>query len=169
MPSIVENLWNINVSSDNYGSKEQYFNHILEQYKMAVEMADRVSARRNLTNTFFLTLHTLLITTIGFVYEKGPKTTDSWLNVFLLIPLLSLCYSWWRMIRSYRQLNTAKYEVIGEYESRLPSSPYWCAEWKLLGEGKNKKIFRTLTDIENWVPIIFCFIYIIGFITLLII
>jgi hypothetical protein len=163
---IAENLWNNIISTDNYGSREQYYDHLLEQYKIAVEMADRVSARRNLANTFFLTLHTLLITAIGFIFEKGPKISDPWLNIFPLISLLALCYVWWRMIRSYRQLNTAKYRVIGEFETRLPSSPYWSAEWKLLEEGKNPKIYQPLTDVEYWIPIIFGFIYLIGFVVI---
>ena len=33
-----------------------YDSAVLEQYRLYVEMADRVSARRGLTNSFFLTL-----------------------------------------------------------------------------------------------------------------
>jgi len=125
-------------------------------------MADRVSQRRNLANTFFLTLHTLLIGTASFIFEKGPRTSNLWLNVFPFIALLLLCYVWWRLLRSYRQLNSAKWKVIGEFECKLPSSPYWAAEWKLLGEGRNPALYRPLTDLENWVPIIFGCLYVIG-------
>ena len=52
--------------------------------------------------------------------------------------------------------------VIGELEKRLPASPYWSAEWIALGEGKNPKIYKPLTHVENWIPIIFGFIYILG-------
>ena len=41
---------------------------VLEQYKLYVEMADRISARRGLTNTFFLTLNT---TVVGLVAAVG--------------------------------------------------------------------------------------------------
>ena len=37
----------------------------LELYKLAVEMADRVSARRALANTFFLTVNTGLAALLG--------------------------------------------------------------------------------------------------------
>jgi len=33
-----------------------YKEHLLEQYKIYVEMADRISARRNLANVFFFIL-----------------------------------------------------------------------------------------------------------------
>ena len=158
----VEELWSKGISPETYGSKEQYFEHTLEQYKIAVEMADRVSARRNLANTFFLTLHTLLIGTASFIFEKGPRTSNIWLNIFPLVALLVLCYVWWRLLRSYRQLNKAKYQVIGEFERKLPASPYWAAEWKLLGERKDPAVYKPLTDVENWVPIIFGGLYIIG-------
>ena len=37
----------------------------MDQWKLYVEMADRVSGRRGLTNTFFLTLNTAIFTAIG--------------------------------------------------------------------------------------------------------
>lgn len=157
--SLANNLWNEIVLPDKYGSKEQYYQHLFEQYKICVEMADKISERRNSSNTFFLTLHTLLIGIASFVYEKGPKVTNLWLNVFPLIAALALCYVWWRLIRSYRQLNTVKYRIIGEYECKLPSSPYWKAEWTALGKGKNPKLYKPLTDVEHWIPILFGFIY----------
>ncbi len=47
-------LWNKIKSTDFYEiNKEKYHEHILEQYKLYVEMADRISARRNMANVFF--------------------------------------------------------------------------------------------------------------------
>jgi hypothetical protein len=53
------NLWTNIDNSEYSNNKELYQNHILEQYKMYVEMVDRISSRRNLTNIFFLTLNVL--------------------------------------------------------------------------------------------------------------
>lgn len=39
---------------------EEYENHILEQWKTCVEMADNISERRVTTNNFFITLNTIL-------------------------------------------------------------------------------------------------------------
>jgi hypothetical protein len=51
---IYDRLWNQSVSAACYeGAKEKYQAAILEQYKLYVEMADRISQRRGLTNTFF--------------------------------------------------------------------------------------------------------------------
>lgn len=159
-PVIVANLWNEDIQPEAYSSKEQYLQHIFDQYKIFVELADKVSERRTVANTFFLTLNTLLIGLASFIYEKGPRTTQQWLNIFPLLAVLALCYVWWRLIKSYRQLNAAKFKVIGEYERRLPSSPYWQAEWTALGKGVDHKLYTPLSEVEHWVPIIFAGIYI---------
>ena len=73
----------------------------------------------------------------GFV--EGPTShfrPGCW--YFLFVALLVQCGAWFLLVRSYRQLNSAKYIVIGVLEERLPGSPYWNAEWKALGEGKDK-------------------------------
>jgi hypothetical protein len=152
-------LWNENVTEKSYGS--QYRNHLFEQYKLYVEMADRVSNRRNLANTFFLTLNTLILGAIGFSLEKGPTLVDHWVIFFPLAAVLLLCITWWMIVRSYRQLNAGKYLVVGEFEKRLPASPYLSGEWKALGEGKDFRRYVPLTHVENWIPVIFAFLYII--------
>lgn len=164
---IAENLWNRAITSENYPSKEQYQQHLFEQYKLLVDSADQISARRNLANSLFLTLHTLILGVVGFAYEKGPSLSHKWLLVFPLLAVLSLCYLWWRLIKSYRQLNSAKFKVIGEFEKRLPASPYWSAEWKVLGEGQDPKLYQPLTDIESGLPWFFVTLYVIGAITIL--
>lgn len=160
--TIVAGLWNESISADDYVRSGKYQDHLLEQYKLYVEMADRISQRRSLANTFFLTLHTLILGATGFVYEKGDIAAGKYFMIIPLLAVLALCYAWWRLVRSYRQLNTAKFKVIGEFEKRLPASPYWSAEWNALGQGKDPKLYTPLTVIENWVPAIFSVLYISG-------
>ena len=136
-----------------------YTEAVLEQYKLYVEMADRVSARRALANTFFLTLNSAVFVVFGVVWEHRPNTTAWWL-LFPLIALVGECSAWYWMLRSYRQLNSAKYIVIGSIEKRLPLSPYWQAEWLALGKGKEPSCYVPLTHMEQWVPILFITTYI---------
>jgi hypothetical protein len=160
------NLWNNEVDRINYGSQEQYNEHLLQQYKIYLEMADRTSARRNLANTFFLTLNTLVLGVAGYSYEKGPSVPNPWFNFFPFLFGLGLCGTWFVLILSYRQLNKAKFEVVGEYERRLPSSPFWNAEWALLGEGKNFGKYIPLSIVEQIVPIAFAAMYLLIFLGL---
>lgn len=137
-----------------------YKEHLLEQYKVYVEMADRISARRNLANVFFLSLHTIIFTALGFSLEKIELINPKWLLLFPIFGILVFCWVWWRLVNSYRCLNTAKYKVIGELEKELPKSPYWSMEWKELGEGKDSSKYVPLTSTENWVPFVFGFLYV---------
>jgi len=151
---LADRLWNKDVF-DEYDDKGKCKDHVLEQYKLYVEMADRISARRSTANTFFLTLNTLVIGALSACAEKFSRLSV----IVICIAAIVLCYVWKRLINSYRQLNTAKYAVIGEFEKRLPSSPYWSAEWNALGEGKDPKKYKQLTAVEKWVPIVFMCLY----------
>jgi hypothetical protein len=165
------NLWNPAVTSGSYtGDAEKYQSAILEQYKLCVEMADRISARRALANAFFLTLNTAVLTTIGVflgVFWKDRTHVPVFYLVLPLVLLLVLCLAWFWLVRSYRQLNSGKYAVIGALEEQLPASPYWRAEWKALGEGRDKSTYWPLTHLEQWVPCVFALTYISGFLVLL--
>jgi hypothetical protein len=160
-------LWNPEVTSESYrADDDKYQTAILEQYKLCVEMADRISARRALANAFFLTLNTAALTTIGVFWKDRPYASVIYLIPPLLV-LLALCLAWFWLVRSYRQLNSGKYAVIGALEERLPASPYWRAEWRALGEGKDKAVYWPLTHLEQWVPSVFALTYICGFFVVL--
>jgi len=139
---------------------------VLEQYKLYVEMADRVSARRGLTNAFFLTLNSAIFTAIGFLWNAKPQA-PTWLLIFPTVALIVQCLAWYWIVRSYRQLNAGKYAVIGALEERLPASPYWRGEWTALGEGKDPSKYLPLSHLEQWIPILFAITYLGGFIALM--
>jgi hypothetical protein len=160
---IRKRLWNDDVSAASYGGEDKYRAAILDQYKLYVEMADRVSSRRGLTNTFFLTLNTLVFTLFGAFWKDRPDDLPALALTLLLAVALAECVAWWMIVRSYRQLNAGKYRVVGLLEEKLPGSPYWAAEWKALGEGKDPALYVPLTHVEQWVPVIFAAVYTIGF------
>lgn len=166
-PTLRESLWNDAVVADTYADAgEHYQSAVLDQYKLCVEMADRISQRRSVTNTFFLTLNTAVLTAVGALWGKRTAGVEVWLVVPLLA-LLVQCAAWFWLVRSYRLLNGAKYRVIGLLEERLPASPYWKAEWAALGEGKDWRKYLPLTRLEQWVPIAFALMYVLGFVGVL--
>jgi len=109
----------------------EYQNHLLEQYKLYVQMADKISERRQSANSFFLTVNTALIAFLGLVATPDVGTNPSiasnpplpWVLVVSAAGMV-LCYSWFRLVRSYKDLNSGKFKVVYAIESRLPSSPY---------------------------------------------
>jgi hypothetical protein len=158
-----ESLWNSDITAAAYDGSLAYQGAILEQYKIYVEMADRISARRALANTFFLTLNTALFSVFGLVW-KDPPHAPRGLLVLPLVIVLGLCLAWFWIVRSYRQLNAGKYAVIGALEQKLPASPYWRAEWKALGEDQDKARYWPLTHLEQWVPGLFAVAYVGAFV-----
>lgn len=161
---IRDRLWNAGVSATDYeGAGEKYQAAVMEQWKLYVEMADRISNRRGLTNTFFLTLNTAVFTVIGVVGKERPDFSP-WVLVLPLAIALGQCTAWWWLVRSYRLLNSAKFKVVGALEERLPASPYWRAEWVALGEGDDWRKYLPLTHLEQWIPVLFGLVYVIGFV-----
>ncbi len=95
------------VPATEYG--DQYHSHLIEQYKLYVQMADKISERRQSTNSFFLTVNTALIAFLGIVAEpnvgSNPSVTANpplpWALVISAAGVI-LCYSWYRLVRSYK-------------------------------------------------------------------
>lgn len=135
-------------------STENYQDHFLEQYKLYVEMADRISNRRGVANAFFATLNTTFLSAIVGLLDNDVR------NAFLLpIVGILICGFWAGLLRSYRNLNTAKFAIIGLMEESLPSSPYWHAEWYALGQGNDWKKHIPFGAIEILIPTVFALLY----------
>jgi hypothetical protein len=144
---------------ENYGSK--YGEDLFEQYKLYVEMTDRVSERRANANNFFLTANTLLVSVFGAIVGDAALSSDLKGTWFPLFALSGLAFSaaWFYIVMSYRQLNSGKFKVIHAIEQKLPMAVYE-AEWEALGKGKDPKLYRPLTEIEIYAPITFAILYI---------
>lgn len=138
---------------------------IVDQYKLYVEMADRTSARRATANTFFLTLNTAIFSLAGAVLGHDVDISMGF-GAILLAVLVVQCLVWFWIVRSYRQLGSAKWAVVGALEQRLPASPWWRAEWTALGEGKDPSRYWPLTHLEEKVPLVFALAYLAAFATL---
>jgi hypothetical protein len=139
---------------------------VLDIYKLAVEMADRVSARRAVANAFFLTVNTTLVAVVGLSTTQ-PDSTVRFTAVCLAGVAVSVC--WWLLLRVYRRLNTAKFAVINQIEAEhLPVRPY-SDEWtELMPDDEETtrrtrlgRAFRELGGVERIVPIVFGLLYII--------
>lgn len=132
-----------------------------ELYKLAVEMADRVSARRGLANSFFLTANTGVVALLA-----GGAVRWSLAVAGILVSVV-----WWALLKSYRDLNTAKFEIILAMEERLPVRVYG-DEWDRLrretvrfGLRRHElrawvAQYRELGRVERTVPWIFALIYV---------
>jgi len=157
-PLMAENLQRelIGVPKDRYGAS--HADHLLNQYKLYVEMADKVSERRQSANSFFLTINTALVAALGVAWPRpGGFVAVGWYAIVGLAGMI-LCYSWYRLLRSYRDLNTAKFKVVRATEQHLPLRLY-DAEWASAGRGEDPKLYLPFTHIETRVPWVFFALY----------
>lgn len=138
---------------------------VMEIYKLAVEMADRVSARRAVANAFFLTVNTTLVAVVGLRSETSSSVL---LPVSVCVAGIAVATCWWLLLRNYRHLNEAKFAVINRIEdAHLPIKPF-LDEWAVLDGAESKpgrltKVragFRQLGTIERVVPIVFGLLYV---------
>lgn len=151
-------LWNDKLPKN--GELGESTTIIFEQYKLYVEMADRISSRRDTANNFFLAINSALIASGAPLLEKYVLSFDKWFLVFPLLIVSTQLFFWWRLINSYKQLNGAKFRIIGELEEKLPARIYGKTEWQLLlKSGKDNKAYWPLTHLESKIPWVFFFGY----------
>ena len=130
---------------------------LLSIYRLHVEMADRVSQRREGANRLFVTLLSAMIVLMATVlrFRSGLEVVPvKFVVLVLTLTVLSLAASWFIVIRSYRQLNTGKFDVLQKLEEKLPFA-FYRMEWERLGEGKDWEKYWKLTVVETFLPIIF--------------
>lgn len=134
---------------------------VLEQYKLYVQSAENVSSRRVASSRYLLTVNTALVALYGF---QSQILSLPWLA--FLVPILGILVSllWHRIIASHRNLNSIKFKIIHDLEQKLPVALY-THEWRLADGGQGKR-YRTITNIEQWIPLVFFFLHLILLIVL---
>ncbi len=147
-----------------YGS--QYKDHLFDQYKMYVESIEKISDRRQNANNFFISINTALISLIGLSMQYKILVGFSWIKALVALVGILICVIFWFLIRSYKQLNTGKFQVLHEIEEMLPLSLYH-HEWHLLGEGKDNNKYYPFSHIELLIPWAFGIIYAVLFVALI--
>ena len=147
------------MNSNDYG--EKYTDHLLEQYKLYVEMADRVSQRRDQSNRFYVTIVSALAAIVVIIARFGVPENGTLLEVaFLVVGLFGIALSvvWHFNIRSYRVLNSAKFAIINRIEKQLPFAGY-SEEWEILRPPEGRRPYFQLTRVEQFIPAIFAVLF----------
>jgi len=139
-------------SEEEYG--KEYRSHYLEIYKLYVGMVDKISERRQAANSFFLTINTVIVGLISYLQLGQTVKTGSFFYLIVSVAGMIICYAWYRLVLSYKQLNSGKFKVIHLIEQKLPLAPY-DAEWEMIGRGEDVKKYLPFTHVEFFVPWVF--------------
>jgi hypothetical protein len=137
---------------ERYG--ESYQAHLLEQYKLFVESAQRVTDRRITTGNYLLTVNSFLLTVFGVA--SSQHLGGVWLAIVPVAGLL-VSFTWYSLVVFYRNLGAGKYKVIHQLESFLPVAPFRC-EWRSILQEKAGRQ-RGVTHLERVIPLTFAVIY----------
>lgn len=129
---------------------------VLEIYKLTVEMADRVSARRAGANAYFITVQGALVAALGFLASRSPAVHDRYLTAIAVVGMIT-SVTWFLLLRSYRDLNRAKFKVISDIEKELPIHPF-ADEWVDLKRDpvpRWRGRYAELSTVERTIPALF--------------
>jgi hypothetical protein len=118
---------------------------VFEQYKLAVEMWDRIRTRRQVSNTFYATINTALVAAISVKHLGGE------LSISICISRVLLCLLWIFTIGRYIILNAAKRGIIIGIERFFLFRPF-------SAEMQTRLVM--LTKIELVIPFDFIGIYV---------
>jgi hypothetical protein len=162
----------LGVSADSYKDSDKYRDHLLEQYRIYVEMADKISERRANNNKFFLSVNGFLLSILGILPQFTTPLSEFnlvWVPVVGVAGIV-FCRTWIQSITNYAKLNEEKFTIIQEIEKKLPVKPY-LIEWNYLprddevkekikkgAKGKVSKYFP-LTRLETKVPWVCIILY----------
>ena len=131
---------------ENNESKDEL---LLAQWQTCVEMANSISQRRDTMNNIFVTLNLAIMAAVSIVWDIK--------SILILVAGIIVCVLWLLFIRNYKQLNSAKFDIINVIEKNLPTQPF-CEEWKKL---QSNKKYMDGTKLEKWLPIMFIALYIV--------
>ena len=116
------------------------------QYRMFVETSEALVVRRQGVNTFFLSVNSAILAVVGLLLRDGESADlESAMIVGLGLVGVALCGVWGRLIKSFGQLNTAKFAVILAIEKHLPARMF-AAEWASLEHGAT---YASFTETEG--------------------
>lgn len=152
----------VNSAKSAYG--EKFHEHLLEEYKIFVSLADKTSVRRGQASKFYISVLSALFALLSLIIEREIVTISQPILLFGMSILgLAICLTWYLNIQSYKQLNSLKFQVLHEMEEQLPFRCF-TREWEILklqNQKKNRNNYVRLTTVEGFTPLIFAMPYII--------
>jgi len=127
-----------------------------EHYKLYVDSMEKLVARRQTAQSFFLAANASLLTLIGFLIKGSDQLSVGFGFALLGIALAGCLISivWSRLYNSFYAMSCAKFAVIHAMEAHLPAQLF-LAENHALGD----TVYTSMTKTERGVAFIFMIFY----------
>jgi hypothetical protein len=98
----------------------------LVAYRMMAESSEKTQDRRQAANNFFIVLNAALCGGYAFMVKEGYSNLYGFGSGLGAV----ICALWCLTLMYYRELNSAKYQLLGEYEVEKGIAGYQ-REWEL--------------------------------------
>lgn len=115
---------------------------LFEQYKTFVDATTKVTSNRKDTNTLYITLNSVIISTVGAIAEGKifPDKNLLFVATLMIIGIGSVL-SWISVLSLYKAVDYENYYIIKELETYFPSSIHtrlnqWVARENTMGNEK---------------------------------
>ena len=130
-----------------------------EQYKLAIDAAEKITDRRNQSNTLYMTVVSLIPTAIALSFQCKPETaTISFFQFCLAVLGLLITFIWIGHMAYYKKLIKIKFTAVTELETYLELIPLYKNKdiiRKDISVIKGVKGFSNNSDLEKMIPIFF--------------
>ncbi len=137
--------------------------HLFNQYTFYLNGAEKTSDRRQSANNFMWTIHAVFISGFGLTFTSTENF--KFLQILIGLQAIFFCIYWRQLILSYKKLNGTKFKIIIDIEKELPLNIYGY-EWQEIKNKINEK-YKTFSEIEIKIPVIFLTFWILAIISLL--
>ena len=128
-------------------------------FEVYLATAEKVSDRRAEANSWMLSVNSAIVGLYGYLQsDKLPVSAPQKMVWLWAIPAAGaiVCLAWSALLKSYRELNRAKFAVLAELEADLLASPTTREREIYKEHGR-----RALSRIESLIPGCFVLLYII--------
>jgi hypothetical protein len=128
-------------------------------FEVYLATAEKVSDRRAQANSWMLSVNSAIVGLYGFLQSDKMAVSAPQKMVWLwAIPAAGaiVCLAWSALLKSYRELNRAKFVVLAELEAELPASPTTRERQIYKEHGR-----RSLSQVESLIPACFVLLYVI--------
>ena len=141
---------------------------LVEQYQLYVQTSESIVERRQAISSFYVGINTAIITaitTIISILMGIDMLSNKPLSIGIIMLVSSLLSvvlnsNWYLQLESYGKLNSAKMKVISALEKHMPANIF-DTEWRIMSSKIGGKKYRSFTNIEKTVPMVFSVIFII--------